>query len=285
MSKNALVFLSADKNTPLTSSDIIAKSLHKRPTDVLELAKKYKDDLLELGAAPFKTEQVKRGSGARDQLKEIAILNEQQATYLVTLMRNSPEVRRFKLALVKAFFEMRDRLKHEAFRKKSDELIRNHLKSYTSTLNHFEQALISTLVHDTAKTIKLTVPEIYNLMYCRYHVPSYKLLNRCQVESVINWLKALVTKGDKILHHAHFTNAHVRALKDILFLCGFFEEGVEDLLKKLEAHGRLAPPDPILYMDCWTLLSAIRLEFGQRHQHIREVTQLVESIPVSMDEY
>ena len=35
-------------------------------------------------------------------------LNEQQATFLMTLMRNSPRVIEFKKALVKAFFETRE---------------------------------------------------------------------------------------------------------------------------------------------------------------------------------
>lgn len=37
-------------------------------------------------------------------------LNEIQATFLITLLRNSPKVLDFKLALVKAFFEMRQQL-------------------------------------------------------------------------------------------------------------------------------------------------------------------------------
>jgi len=38
------------------------------------------------------------------------MLNEHQATLLITFMRNSPKVVSFKIALVKEFFRMRDEL-------------------------------------------------------------------------------------------------------------------------------------------------------------------------------
>ena len=113
MSNTSLVFLSEDQSFPVTTSEVIATALDKRATDVLELTKKYRENLSKFGAVPFKTEQVKRGSGARDQSKEVAILNEQQAYLLVTLMRNSEKVIKFKLALVEAFFEMREQIQEK----------------------------------------------------------------------------------------------------------------------------------------------------------------------------
>ena len=113
MSNTSLVFLSEDQSFPVTTSEVIATALDKRATDVLELTKKYRENLSKFGAVPFKTEQVKRGSGARDQSKEVAILNEQQAYFLVTLMRNSEKVIKFKLALVEAFFEMREQIQEK----------------------------------------------------------------------------------------------------------------------------------------------------------------------------
>jgi len=47
-----------------------------------------------------------------DELKQLDmdILNEQQATLLITYLRNTEPVKEFKKNLVKAFFEMRDEL-------------------------------------------------------------------------------------------------------------------------------------------------------------------------------
>ena len=106
---NSLVFLSSN-NLPLTTTVIIADSLDKRHTDVLALTHKYETELKNFGAVPFKTEQVARGCGAEPQQREFAYLNEQQATLLISMMRNSPKVVKFKIALVKAFYEMRQAL-------------------------------------------------------------------------------------------------------------------------------------------------------------------------------
>ena len=43
-----------------------------------------------------------------EQKQEIARLNESQATYLITLFRNTDIVRQFKLELVKEFWRMRE---------------------------------------------------------------------------------------------------------------------------------------------------------------------------------
>lgn len=44
------------------------------------------------------------------QKQKIYLLNEQQATYLVTLLENNAIVRKFKLELVKQFYQMRQLL-------------------------------------------------------------------------------------------------------------------------------------------------------------------------------
>ena len=107
----SLVFLSKE-NIPLTTTKIIADSLDYRANDVLKLCEKYLADLQEFGHVPFKT--------VRNELKnnvvldaKIAYLNEPQATLLICYMRNSEKVRKFKVALVKAFYEMRTRLEAE----------------------------------------------------------------------------------------------------------------------------------------------------------------------------
>lgn len=105
---NSLVFLSKE-NIPLTTSEIIAKALKKEHKDVLSLIKKYAEKIKRFGALTFKT-QVSRKDGKASEKKTVAYLTEQQATFLITLMRNTDLVVEFKLALVKAFFEMRQQL-------------------------------------------------------------------------------------------------------------------------------------------------------------------------------
>lgn len=109
MSNSSLVFMSEDQTIPVTTSEVIATALDKEHKDIIALAKKYQADLNEFGLASFKTKPIISGNGGT-QDKEIAILNEQQATLLITYMRNSDKVRKFKIALVKAFFEMREQI-------------------------------------------------------------------------------------------------------------------------------------------------------------------------------
>ena len=111
--------MSEDQTIPVTTSEVIATALDKEHKDVLALAKKYQADLNEFGVALFKTNLQTRGNRNGTQEKEIVILNEQQATLLITYMRNSDKVRKFKIALVKAFFEMREQIQ----KKKTSQLL------------------------------------------------------------------------------------------------------------------------------------------------------------------
>ncbi|MFM7012962.1 MAG: Rha family transcriptional regulator, partial [Betaproteobacteria bacterium] len=67
-------------------------------TDVLKLVKKYQSEFEELGEVRFETALNTQGSST-----EYAVLNEDQATYLITLFTNTDIVRKFKLRLVKEF--------------------------------------------------------------------------------------------------------------------------------------------------------------------------------------
>lgn len=110
-SANDLVFVSEDHNHVLTSSEIIAKALDKQHKDVLELIHKYEKDISEISLESritfetWKGEPLPQGGFAKS--KQVALLTEEQATLLITYMRNTEKVRKFKIALVKAFFEMK----------------------------------------------------------------------------------------------------------------------------------------------------------------------------------
>lgn len=92
-------------NEPMTTSLAIADGTENTHESVIKLVRKYVEDLQEFGTFGFEIQK----SGGRPT--EIAYLNEPQETLLITYLRNSEIVRRFKIALVKAFYEMRDRLR------------------------------------------------------------------------------------------------------------------------------------------------------------------------------
>lgn len=93
-------------NQPATTSLVIADHCQYDHASVIKLVRNHIEDLEEFGEVGFEIRLNPQGSPT-----EYAILNEQQATYLITLMNNNPVVRQFKKNLVKAFFQMRDALR------------------------------------------------------------------------------------------------------------------------------------------------------------------------------
>ncbi|CGE80128.1 phage protein [Streptococcus pneumoniae] len=100
-----LVYMDGKKE-PYTTSEIIAECAEVQHHTITHLIRENKADFEELGILGFKIHKL----DTRGQPKKSYILNEQQATLLITYLKNTETVRQFKLNLVKAFFEMREEL-------------------------------------------------------------------------------------------------------------------------------------------------------------------------------
>lgn len=98
------VILSAH-GVPVTTSLAIAEGTNNNHKSVMELVRAYLLDLSEFGGVAFETAPFETAGGT--QQREIAILNEQQATLLITYMRNTDVVRSFKKRLVRDFWALR----------------------------------------------------------------------------------------------------------------------------------------------------------------------------------
>lgn len=95
------------KKEPYTTNEIIAEYAEIDRISVRKLIESHKEDLEVFGVLSFEMTKPSKGSlGGRP--RKIYHLNEQQATLLITYLDNTKPVREFKVALVKAFFEMRD---------------------------------------------------------------------------------------------------------------------------------------------------------------------------------
>lgn len=88
-------------NEPFTTSLAISEGVGLDHKIVIRLVRKYKTDFEEFGRVNFQSSPFKTEGGI--QQREIAELNEDQATYLITLFKNTETVRAFKIKLVKAF--------------------------------------------------------------------------------------------------------------------------------------------------------------------------------------
>ena len=100
-----LVYMDGKKE-PYTTSEIIAECAEVQHHTITRLIRENKTDFEALGILGFKIHILDK----RGQPKKIYILNEQQATLLITYLRNTKPVKEFKKNLVKAFFEMREEL-------------------------------------------------------------------------------------------------------------------------------------------------------------------------------
>lgn len=93
----------------VTSTQTIAENTGNEHRAVIQLVRVYVSDLEEFGRVQFEMRPFSTAGGT--QTREIAELNEQQATLLLAYMRNSPIARSFKKSLVRAFFDMAQKVK------------------------------------------------------------------------------------------------------------------------------------------------------------------------------
>lgn len=93
----------------LTSSQAIADGVGNQHKNVLELIRNNITHLEEFGRVAFETRTFDTAGGL--QKKEVALLNEHQATFLITMLRNNTVVTKFKIRLVKEFYRMAEQLR------------------------------------------------------------------------------------------------------------------------------------------------------------------------------
>ena len=94
---------------PYTTADTVAEYAQVQQQTVEHIIRKHKSDLEEFGVLGFEIRLPPAGSKGGRPVK-CYHLNEQQATLLITYLKNTPPVRRFKKALVRGFFEARQEL-------------------------------------------------------------------------------------------------------------------------------------------------------------------------------
>lgn len=95
--------------TPSVSHTIIAQNTDNEARSVRLLIENHLNDFEEFGVLSFEmTKPLNTDLGGRPS--KIYYLNEPQATLLLTYLQNTPIVREFKKALVKEFYQMREKL-------------------------------------------------------------------------------------------------------------------------------------------------------------------------------
>jgi phage regulator Rha-like protein len=103
-------FLEIIDNELYISHIVIAEKTDNLEKSIRNIINRYINDFEQFGQLHFKNATVKNSVGAINEEKTY-YLNEQQATLLMTYLRNSKIVRIFKINLVKEFYRMRDEIK------------------------------------------------------------------------------------------------------------------------------------------------------------------------------
>ena len=126
-----LVYMDGRKE-PYTLSSIISDNAEITHHAVKEQIRKHLAELEKFGKVAFKMTPLESGQSKRDY-----VLNEQQATLLITFLRNTAPVIAFKSALVKAFFELRNEVTEFRYQRALEKPKR---KTLHDSIENWEQA-------------------------------------------------------------------------------------------------------------------------------------------------
>lgn len=100
------VMLTLTGDEPRVDSRVLAEQLSTQHKSSIELIDKYSDKIRRFGHLPFQTEVGKRVQGG-GKAERFALLNEDQAFFLLALSRNTDRVVELKSSLIMAFREAR----------------------------------------------------------------------------------------------------------------------------------------------------------------------------------
>lgn len=95
-------------NHAVTTTYAISQWANKAHQGIFRIVTHNIDALKEFGAVSFENYQIKLKSGTKTF--RIAILNEDQASFVICSMRNNEQAKKFKVELIKAFRKCREQL-------------------------------------------------------------------------------------------------------------------------------------------------------------------------------
>lgn len=122
---NDLVYLAPNNEEPFTTSEVIAECAGVKRDTVQKLVQRHEKDFREFGRVGFEIRPMQTRGG--EQMVKVYHLNEQQATLLLTFLRNTEPVIAFKKELVKQFYAMRKELMNVRLAKSDRKPIRTSM--------------------------------------------------------------------------------------------------------------------------------------------------------------
>ncbi|HEM4167634.1 Rha family transcriptional regulator [Streptococcus suis] len=142
-----LVYMDGRKE-PYTLSSIVAECAEVQHHTVTRIIRKNLERFERFGKLGFKIQAMESGQQSKDY-----ILNEQQATLLITFLKNTEQVANFKENLVKAFFEMRDEVAafryQRALEKPKRKTLHDSIETWQEAPKHAHSTVTNLLLKGT----------------------------------------------------------------------------------------------------------------------------------------
>lgn len=234
---NSIAFL--QNGLPVTTSVIISHGIQLSHEPVIKLIRKYLDDLKTFGNVLFETESFKTAGGT--QKREIAILNEPQTTLLLTFFKNTEIVRKFKVALVQKFYELRNQLQA----KYCPAL--NQLETLTPAQQHQIQTAVAARAQKTAHNYQT----IYRALKNRFQVARYDQIPQSQFKEALRFIQCVdlsvpetsESTGEIFYYNARtLSEPELRALANLIYLRELGKPTFSQVYKGLRSlNSELAP--------------------------------------------
>ncbi|HEM5979131.1 TPA: Rha family transcriptional regulator, partial [Streptococcus suis] len=136
------------RKEPYTLSSIVAECAEVQHHTVTRIIRKNLERFERFGKVGFKIQAMESGQQSKDY-----ILNEQQATLLITFLKNTEQVANFKENLVKAFFEMRDEVAafryQRALEKPKRKTLHDSIETWQEAPKHAHSTVTNLLLKGT----------------------------------------------------------------------------------------------------------------------------------------
>ncbi len=131
------------ENEPRISHRVIAEQTENQEESISRLIRDNLTDLEDFGHLGFEIRTVKNSVGAINEQKTY-FLNEQQATLLISMMRNNDIVLDFKVRLVSEFFRMRELLQNQKSQPQTQNLQLPEIKHETQQIIELDNYFMAT---------------------------------------------------------------------------------------------------------------------------------------------
>lgn len=158
-----LVFI--QRKDAFTDSKIVAEHAGIQHVAVRQITRKYQQDFEEFGKLKVKFNIC---PSKTNQKEKIYLYNEQQATLLLTYLKNTKPVREFKKALVKQFYKAKKRLEeiqtpeYKAIRAESKEVTKSSMKLLKDSISNINQTkyIKANTIANKATSIKFGIKKM-----------------------------------------------------------------------------------------------------------------------------